>query len=87
MAKVVATFDTKTRELEVTVDGQKEEVINRIVFESYGYEEDGEKHYYGGMTAEHEAKKENGITYMKKALAHLCQKPVEVLMRHFKGSK
>lgn len=68
MSKIVATFDTETKELSLTIDGQNKENIQSVNMCSYSNDESDEKsEKYGYFEAYFKTLEENGVHYRMSA--------------------
>lgn len=63
MAKVVATYDTETKELSLTIDGEDKPGVSNFCAYSEGNSEES----YGYFEATFKSMKENGVRYMLRA--------------------
>ena len=66
MAKIVATYDTETKGISVTIDGVDQGPISH--FSCYN-EKYSDESMYGSCCIEGTPEKENGVTYRKSAYA------------------
>lgn len=63
MSKVVVTYDTETKDLQMSIDGQDKGKLER--FHVYANSSDDDK--YGYFEAEFKSSKENGVRYSMSA--------------------
>lgn len=63
MSKVVVTYDTETKDLQMTIDGQEKGQLERFCVYANSYEEEK----YGYFDAEFRQSKENGVRYSMSA--------------------
>ena len=70
MAKIVATYDSESKDLSVTIDGVSKGPVESASFEVYEFS-DGTKEGYA--TIHGKAEEVNGVTYMNKCLASETQ--------------
>lgn len=69
MSKIVATYDTETKELILTIDGNASPEVERVNFCSISENYDGKEEKYGYFEAEFKKMTQNGVKYRLSAHA------------------
>lgn len=80
MAIVIAKFDSETKQMSVTIDGEDQGDVS--YFSCYSDKccgDEGEDRYYGGASVQMRSREVNGVVYSQSAYASIPMTPQEKL--------